>query len=403
MSEYLFLGRVIPTGMETEVEKKRKRSMQDAAIALQWNLINGIEENLEKSIDIYSILPVDSYPRNYADKIIKVKRFSHKEGARDILAGHINIYFIRRFFMKKCLNKYAKMWAKKNPNAKAVFMYTLNSAFLNAAEIIKNKCPKVKVCCIIADLPEFIDLSNNINPLLGLVKKNSVRELYKKTNIIDNYVLLTKYMADKMKITKPFAVVEGVATDIFKDKKIKENTENKSILYAGTLNERFGVKNLVRAFMMTEEKNFRLVICGTGDSAEWIKEQACRDKRICFNGRVERHEVLSIMQSVSVIINPRMNLEEFTKYSFPSKNLEALSSGTPLMAYKLDGIPDEYDEFIYYIEGDSVEALRNTLENILNKPGDELKAFGERARVFVSESKNAMVQTKKILKLIGEI
>ena len=38
-------------------------------------------------------------------------------------------------------------------------------------------------------------------------------------------------------------------------------------------------------------------------------------------------------------VNPRQNNEEFTKYSFPSKTMEYLASGVPVVAYKLDGIP----------------------------------------------------------------
>ena len=43
--DILFLGRLFPREKEAEIKLKMKTGMQDAANALQWNIIDGLEEN----------------------------------------------------------------------------------------------------------------------------------------------------------------------------------------------------------------------------------------------------------------------------------------------------------------------------------------------------------------------
>jgi glycosyltransferase involved in cell wall biosynthesis len=106
-----------------------------------------------------------------------------------------------------------------------------------------------------------------------------------------------------------------------------------------------------------QEYRFRLIICGVGDSEKEIIDAAKFDDRIVFLGQLPREEVLRIQTEATVLVNPRKNHEEFTKYSFPSKILEYLSAGKPVVAYKLDGIPDEYDAYLHYPSDESAEAL----------------------------------------------
>ena len=83
--------------------------------------------------------------------------------------------------------------------------------------------------------------------------------------------------------------------------------------------------------------------------------------------------------------------------------MEYLSSGVPVIAYKLDGIPDEYDEYLNYVEDNSVESLANKLIEFCEKSDEERAAIGKKGQAFVLENKNAVAQTKKIVEFIKSI
>ena len=401
---YAFLSKLIPNEMYDEVSKNAKRNMMDAANALQWHLYNGLCKNIGEPITLINVLPVHSWPQYYKKAFISKKVFETGFNYKNTSVGFCNVKGIRNY--SKIVNIYKALseWCAQNEGKKVLFVYTMSSAYLTAISVIKKLYKNLFVCVIVADLPDMCNLSTKKDMITKIVGNMNARNSYKLMNNIDAYVLLTKHMAEYMNLDKPWCVVEGISTEAEAFDLVCEKKENeKVIFYAGTLHERFGVWNLVEAFKKIEEKDFRLILCGVGDCENEIVNASKDDERIVFMGQLPRAEVLKLQKKATVVVNPRQNIEEFTKYSFPSKNLEYLSSGVPMVAYKLDGIPDEYDSYIFYVEDNSVEALKNKLLEVCNMQEELLAKKAEAARQFVLENKNESVQTKKIFDFINKL
>ena len=398
--DMLFLGRLFPREREQEIKGKMKTGLQDAANALQWNLIDGMEENDIGRIKVINYLPVDAYPNGYTDKFIEGFTFQHtdKYCADDINVRCCNIFGIKRFINIFYFKKYVKKWARTPSDGKKVlFSYTANSMFLTLARLAKRIDPAIEVACLIADIPEY----STTNTLTGFKKIYHDYEVRKTTalyDVVDKYILLTKHMAPKLGLNAPCMVMEGIATQAQTviDSSVAQDN-GKYILYTGLLNKKFGIPTLLDAFCQMSDKSVKLVLCGSGDAEDYIKEKQAENSNIIFMGRVDRSEALALQKNATILVNPRQNNEDFTKYSFPSKNLEYLSSGVPMVAYKLDGIPDEYDDYITYPEDDTPETLCRVLTSLADMSDDERKEIGARARAFVSESKNKTSQTKRII------
>jgi len=402
MLDVVFLSRVIPLDIKDEVLSKRKGTMSESGESLQWKIIEGLDANLNHPVKMMNYLPVQSYPTSYDEPYIHRREFSHTKGAQDVCLPFINIKYIKRMFMGKSLIKEIKKWARSDSGCeKVIIAYSLIPEFTKAIAIAKRYAPKVKVCAIVADLPEFTVLKKNISLstkiYLNWMKKNTDNRLDK----IDYYVLLTEQMAERLVTKQKYIVMEGIASKIPLVKNNMYQSESSyRIIYAGTLNERFGIMKLVKAFMLLPDMNFELIICGIGDSEEKIKECAKYDRRIILKGQLKREQVLEEMTRASVIVNPRQDGEEFTKYSFPSKNLEALSSGIPFVGYKLAGISSEYDEYINYPFDLSIQALANILKEVaLDKEG-KYKEKAYDAQKWVNDNKNPHKQALRILEMI---
>ncbi|MBK5442702.1 glycosyltransferase [Peribacillus sp. TH24] len=183
--------------------------------------------------------------------------------------------------------------------------------------------------------------------------------------------------------------------------KCEKNKETrKTVVYTGTLNKKFGVVNLIKAFHAIDNPNAILKICGRGDSEDLIKEYAKKDDRIHFLGQLSNEEAVKLQKNATVLVNPRQNNEEFTKYSFPSKNMEYLLSGNPVIAYKLDGIPDEYNGYLLYVEENSLESFSSKISEVLNLTIQDRDDIGKRAREFVINNKNNNEASNKIINMI---
>ena len=126
---------------------------------------------------------------------------------------------------------------------------------------------------------------------------------------------------------------------------------------------------------------------------------AHQDQRILFNGLLDREEILQIQRASRLLVNPRRGNQEFTKYSFPSKLLEYMSSGTPVLSFRLPGIPPEYEDYLFWA-GEERDSLYEALVHLVSKPNSELEEMGRRARNFVRTHKSATAQAAKILHMI---
>jgi glycosyltransferase involved in cell wall biosynthesis len=145
-----------------------------------------------------------------------------------------------------------------------------------------------------------------------------------------------------------------------------------------------------------------LCICGEGSFKNVILEYAKKDNRINYLGLLKREQVLLLQQKATILINPRNSNEEYTKYSFPSKTMEYMASGTPVVMFKLPGMPEEYVKYLGIIEDDSLETLQKTIVEWCEKSSDELYEFGNTAREFILKHKNAKIQTARIIDFLKE-
>ncbi len=223
----------------------------------------------------------------------------------------------------------------------------------------------------------------------------------------DGYIVLTEQMCDIINPKhRSYMLMEGVV-----DHTISPSTdfsvppsEPPIILYAGGLLEEYGVRLLIEAFQKIRISTVELHIYGGGPMAEEIKTiSADKNSRIRYFGMRTMEEVLNAEKSASLLINPRAVPYEFTKYSFPSKNLEFLSTGTPILAAMLPGIPEEYREIMYIIREATAESLGSQMEEILNFPLEERLSLGRKAQRYVLKKKNNLCQAKRIFNYLATI
>ena len=102
----------------------------------------------------------------------------------------------------------------------------------------------------------------------------------------------------------------------------------------------------------------------------------------------------------TLLVNPRPTKQQFTKYSFPSKNIEYMASGTPMLTTILPGMPKEYYDYVFLIKDESVNGLCEAISDVLALPTKEIELKGKIAKEFIMKNKNEKVQAKKILEFL---
>lgn len=306
--------------------------------------------------------------------------------------------FISSFFM-------ILKWILKNRKIKDKALFT-NLLYLpvNLSALALCRLFKVKIYCTVTDIPSLLlhftaseGIKKYFAPLFIKLSKRTAKSY-------DGYILLTEYMNEIInKNNRPYMVLEGmVETENPEDEKKYVSKHNPpAIMYAGGLFDEFGIMDVVKSMDFIKQ-DCELWIFGAGDSADSIKAAAKKDSRIKFYGLVPHDLIIEKEKEASILINTRSSHDEFTKYSFPSKNLEYMSSGTPMLATKLPGIPKEYCDYFFALENNSPEEIAQRIKQILSMTEDELLSFGRKAKEFTLKNKNYIVQAAKLEQFIKD-
>lgn len=173
----------------------------------------------------------------------------------------------------------------------------------------------------------------------------------------------------------------------------------KRILYTGNLNRRYGIPLLLEVFTLLDA-NYELWIRGDGEMKEDIVNLSRENNRIKYFEPMNKGRLLSLLEEADVLVNPVSSKEEFTRYFFPSKTMEYIASGTPVVMFHLDCIPEDYDEHLIYAEGPSSASFAKAIEYACNIPEEEKTKRSIRSKQFILENKNSFVQAEKIYRLI---
>ena len=168
------------------------------------------------------------------------------------------------------------------------------------------------------------------------------------------------------------------------------------------IEEKYGVVDLVKAFMKINDDEWTLELFGNGSSVNKIRELSKKDPRIHLRGMAPNAQVLQEQKEVELLVNPRNDTQSFTKYSFPSKVIEYMGSGTPMIGYKLSGMPDEYKEYFYCVDN-TKDGLYKTLKKAMELSSAERRDMGYKAQKFIVTEKTAVVQCRKIVEMLEEL
>ena len=218
-----------------------------------------------------------------------------------------------------------------------------------------------------------------------------------------DYVLLTEAMNDYIRNQgKPYVILEGHSDITMREKKpaMEKKGPVRTVFYAGGVSRQYGLADLTEGFLQADIPNTRLEIYGPGDYVKELQTIAEKDQRVFYGGMLMNSEIVDKEQEATLLVNPRPTHEEFVKYSFPSKTMEYMASGTPVLTTRLPGMPKEYYPHVFFIEEESADGIADALKRVLKQSDEDLFQMGQAARNFVLDGRNNVVQAQKLLHML---
>ena len=384
----------------SEVNALSSVGLQNQANGFQWAMIEGIQKNLcpGETISTLNALPVGTYPRQYR----KLWLHSKSYGKQFTEIGSINLPFCKQKQRQWSARWRIERWIEQSEKNRMLVLYSLYLPYLRAIAAVKERYSDLKTCIIVTDLPGGLGLASGRQGLLKKIEYKMGAESMRLASLMNGFILLTEQMAEPLHIqTKKRCIIEGLTAEynvVPEAIKLLPQDERPAVLYTGTLNRELGMGDLLQAFERLDA--YQLWICGNGDMADAIREAQKKHDNITYFGFVSQAQAIYLQSKAAVLINPRTNQGVYTRYSFPSKTMEYMRSGKPVLCCKLDGIPQEYNDYLTYYEPQNEIGIRIAIESMMQKPQKERDDIGRRAREFVLSKKNNIAQGERAVDLL---
>lgn len=400
MMNILFVGSAIPK----ELCIKHKGNSV-AGNKMQLGIIQALSQIPGCNIQTLSTYPIAAYPR---EKVLgmRKKELCLSTGEKIVSIPFINIFILKQLSQMIGLIAGIIRWHKAHKSGRNIIICFNAYPEWSLPVLLISKICRIHKICILADLP------------ISVIKYGAIRQLASNIQIkttlfaidkFDGLIVLNKEAQKRYAPNLPYCVIDGaINLDEYPEPAnfggVHHDGSNKKIeiLFTGALIEYNGIINLLDAIKKIKNKDVIFKFYGDGPLTQYIIDESLSDERIQYKGLVSNSEILKKQMESSFLINPRPANELVSQVTFPSKILEYMMSGIPVLTTRLNGLIDKYTDYLFFID-DNPDNMAADIEQALSMDKELLILRSRLAYKFVSENKTWDVQAKPIFNFLDEI
>lgn len=346
-------------------------------------------------VQLISVPQVSNYPK-MPQVLFRGERFS-EDGFPGRTLSFINLIGFKHITRGIACAVQARQDIQSH-GSHVILVHGVHSPFLWFAVAIRRKNRKVIV--LMTDPPGVMLPTDG--RLVRTLKTFDAWLIKAALKRVDGVIALTQALVDD------FApMVKGLVLPGFLDKYLESVPQLKPIkrepgkvfriAYAGGLSVAYGVDRLIEAVMGIEDDSIKLDLYGKGELVERIKALSDSDKRISYCGSLPPAELAACLQNADLLVNPRPTGQDFVRHSFPSKLIEYMALGVPVITTRLPGIPDDYLRYMTIVDIETAKGLREAIVKLKMMSQEQRVKQANEARDFIYSVAKEDMQGKKIV------
>lgn len=166
--------------------------------------------------------------------------------------------------------------------------------------------------------------------------------------------------------------------------------------FAGTLEPYNGVREILAAAEALADAGVAFRIAGAGSLAPEVARRAAACPAIEYVGALDLGRMPEFYGGCDLLVNWRITRTHDLRYVFPSKLLELLASGVPVLSTRMGSALDGFGGHLLVSDDESAAALAESVRRAVRTDRAELRALGERAATFMAENFDWTLQGRRI-------
>jgi len=384
-----FISNILPM----EVIHKMNRSV--AGAQFQVSLAKALDEATDGDTELLSIVRQgNAESKKMCDRVV----FGKKQ--HDTIV-HINKPFVEEICVAIQVLFKGLFWSWKNRTHERKILVMNAPNEVMTPMLLLQKLGLCSVYSFVIDSP-FVKTGND-SVYLRWRKKDYEKGL-KKLNQCKGVILLNANVVKILNLTNPTKTIllgfENNTCKFDENHYIGISKRKKRLMYAGTFSYVNGIKEMLSAFSLLEESQYQIDICGYGPEEELIEKFCEKHKNCVYYGRVSNEKLDDLYSKADLLLNIRLPDDEANNFSFPSKLIGYMYSGTAVVSSDFSSLPDSYREFLYITKNVEPDSIAETINNVFLQDEAELNQKAKSARDFIEKNQNWTAVGKSIIEFI---
>lgn len=357
-----------------------------------WSLARALQLGFGEVV-LVSCCPIQNYP--LGGKVFFGGAEFDEGGIKGYLLGFVNILILKHVTrLVSCLLRVPSLIARYK--VEWLFVHGTHSPFLIFG--ILARFFGVRLVVVVTDPPSLAISTDNF--LVQVLKRLDAVLLGLLVARSDGVIALAPQLARRLAPNRPALIFPGILSSKMLAYVVRKHGAGAvgcpfTIIYAGGLNEAYGVDRLIDAVLKITDIPVRIKFFGRGDQELRIRALANKDTRVQYGGFVDDAVLIPELQAADLLINPRPTSRDFSVMSFPSKLIEYLAMNRPVLTTRISSIPPNYLDHFFLIDDESVEGIRRAILSVMGMSPSELRSRALRGQAFIfSEASEGAVGAK---------
>ncbi|MDD2284086.1 MAG: glycosyltransferase [Paludibacter sp.] len=365
-----------------------KNEISAAGCKWQYGLISGTQLAGE---NIHALTHFPNLPWPKGPFISRALPGSINEGIKTTVAPFINIPKLRLRTIRRAYSVGLDKILSEHGLPKAAVFYNI---WFHTDDVFNRLKRELKIPCIViaADYPD--------RTRYGYLFENALKRS-------DGGVYLSWQRFDQSQ--KKYKLhLDGGITKI-RTLQTKDRTETARnigkpviLTYSGSYHKYCGIDRLIQFFKSIEDPHLRLHLTGKCDNERLLKLFRS-DPRIHFFGFVTEKMLAKLQSETFAFVNFYLPDDGSTSGKFPSKILEYMSFGKPVLSTETAGVAPEYNKFVSFFDANNPSSFQSALHNLRTLAPEKNADQQQKVFKFLKINKAWSIQGRRLQKFIDNV
>ena len=234
----------------------------------------------------------------------------------------------------------------------------------------------------------------------GFLLRRDIRASIRLFGLVSGCMAVSPHLLSQLSSGIPTLLLRGVVgADLIKTTEGLRGEKRNVVLFSGTHIASNGVVELIDAWRKVKLQDWELHITGYGGLTDTLRQQAQNVQGIVFAGLVSRPELVRLMCSAKICMNPHQ-VSQVPGNVFAFKLIEYLASGAHVITTPMGALENELEAGITYMPDNAPETIAATLHRVIDERGYERTAMKAAQQAYgpvaVSKSLDALLDQVKV-------